>query len=356
MFLQSLVVSLLASCIYSPPVFDEAAWRNKVNEQKPEKLYSTHFEDGRYFNPWSTTMHGGFLRFLKWKFSHSAEYTEEEKTFLPDIIPNLKERIISMPSGDFIAWVGHATFIIRVEGEYFITDPIFSERALLPKRKTPPAITGKDIGEITERINVLISHNHYDHLDKESIRTLPEQSRIFVPMGLKKYVEALSGRHVEQMDWWQTFDAGKGIKIVCLPAQHWSRRIGQKVNTTLWSSFMIITPTTKIYYAADSGYFIGYREIGKRFPGIDYVLMPTTAYQPRWFMHYAHMDIDEAISAFGDLKAKYFIPTQWGTFHLGDEPPGYPILELKRQIRDKSLDPTSFIIMDIGEIVPISKR
>jgi len=91
-------------------------------------------------------------------------------------------------------------------------------------------------------------------------------------------------------------------------------------NTTLWASFLIITPSVKVYFAGDSGYFIGYREIGRRYPGIDYVLMPTTAYRPRWFMHYAHMNIDEAIDAFADLKAYRFIPTQWGTFHLGDEP------------------------------------
>ena len=112
----------------------------------------------------------------------------------------------------------------------------------------------------------------------------------------------------------------------------------------------------KIFFAGDSGYFIGYREIGRRYPGIDYVLMPTTAYRPRWFMHYAHMDIDEAIDAFDDLQARYFIPTQWGAFHLGDEPPSYPALELKRKIAERKRDPSRFIIMDIGQIVPVTGK
>jgi L-ascorbate metabolism protein UlaG (beta-lactamase superfamily) len=105
-----------------------------------------------------------------------------------------------------------------------------------------------------------------------------------------------------------------------------------------------------IYFGGDSGYFIGYREIGRRFPNIGYALLPTTAYHPRWFMHYAHMNIPEALAAFRDLGARYFIPTQWGTFHLGDEPPGYAALDLKNTIQKRNLDSSRFIIMDIGQI------
>lgn len=353
---QVVVAFSLISCVFSPPSFDEAAWRREVEGQKPEKLRDPHFADGKYFAPWSDTKHGGFMRLLKWKLSRKQDYTDEEKTFLPEVIRGLTERIKSMSSEDFIAWIGHSTFLMRIDGEYFLTDPIFSDRALLPGRKTPPAITGNELGEITSKINVLVSHNHYDHLDAESLRSLPGQARIFVPMGLKGYVEGLERKHVEEMDWWQTFDLGRGMKVVCLPAQHWSRRIGQGVNATLWASFMIVTPKITIYYAADSGYFIGYKEIGRLFPDIDYALMPATAYQPRWFMHYAHMDIRETIDAFKELGAKYFIPTQWGTFHLGDEPPGYPVIELNKMIQEEKLDPSRFIIMNIGEIVPLVKK
>jgi len=260
------------------------------------------------------------------------------------------------PDDDFIAWIGHSTFLMRIGGEYFLTDPMFSERALLPKRKIPPGITIGELKEITSKINVLVSHNHYDHLDNESIRSLPEDARIFIPMGLKTHVEKLGKRHIDEMDWWQTVDLGRGKRVVCLPAQHWSRRIGQGVNATLWASFMVVTPKITIYYAADSGYFVGYKEIGRLYPNIDYVLMPTTAYQPRWFMHYAHMDIKETIDAFNDLGAKYYIPTQWGTFHLGDEPPGYPVIELKKIIREQNLDTSKFIIMNIGEVLPLTKK
>jgi N-acyl-phosphatidylethanolamine-hydrolysing phospholipase D len=352
----SLVLILfLSSCMHKQVPFDEAKWRKQVEGQSVEKLYAPHFKDGRYFNPWMPMEHGGFWRFVKWKFSQKAEYTKEEEEYKPKFIPGMKKRIRSMPAGDFISWIGHGTFLLRLQGEYWLTDPIFSERALLPKRVTPPAMAGKELRDLAPRVNVLISHNHYDHLDVESIRSLPEDSRIYLPLGLKNYVESFHKGPVQELDWWQEIKLGEGKKIICLPAQHWSRRIGQGHNETLWASFLLITPGVTIYYGADSGYFIGYREFGKKFPNIDYALLATTAYHPRWFMHYAHVNIPEVLDAFHDLGAHYFIPAQWGTFPLGDEPPGYPALDLRRTIRERNLDPSHFRILDIGQIEPIRK-
>lgn len=345
---------LLASCItLTPPPFDEAAWRKKVEAADPSLLYAPHFKEGRYFNPWMVQGERSVLDLVQWKLARKASYTEEEKTFLPKVIGNGAERIRAMPPGDFIMWVGHATFLLRIEGEYWLIDPMFSERALIPKRVTPPALTLEELGTITGKVNVIVSHNHHDHLDPRSIEGLPGGARIFVPMGLKGYVRGLRALPVEEMDWWQEKDLGNGVTLVCLPVQHWSRRLGQGYNESLWAAFLIKTPTVSIYYGADSGYFIGYRETGRRYPGIDYALLPTTAYHPRWFMHYAHTDIDETIDAFQDLGARFMVPTQWGTFHLGDDPPGYPILDLKRRIAARNLDPSRFLIMDLGEIRPL---
>jgi N-acyl-phosphatidylethanolamine-hydrolysing phospholipase D len=337
----------------SPVPFDEGKWREQVEGQKVEKLDATHFRDGQYFNPWMPMEHGGFWRLLKWRLASKDQYSEEAKNHRPQFIPELKKRIQAMPEGDFIAWIGHSTFLLRLKGDYWIIDPMFSERALLPKRITPPAITGEELRELAPRLNVLISHNHYDHLDAASIRSLPRDSRIYVPLGLKNYVESIHRGAVQELDWWQEIDFGGGKKLICLPAQHWSRRFGQGFNETLWASFLLITPATSVYYGADSGYFIGYKEIGRRFPHIDYALLSTTAYHPRWFMHYAHKSISEALDAFQDLGAEVFIPTQWGAFQLGDEPPGYPALDLMRTIEERKLDPSRFILLDIGEIRPI---
>ncbi len=344
---------MFLSCMHNPAAFDEVAWRQKVEGQSTEMLYAPHFEAGRHFNPWMPMEHGGLLRFLKWRLSSNTLYSEEEKNFSPRFIPDLSKRIRARPEGDFITWIGHGTFLLRIQGEYWITDPMLSERALLPKRITPPAITGDELRDLTPRLNVLISHNHYDHLDEDSIRSLPRDSRIYVPLGVRELVATFHNGPIQELDWWQEVDLGAGRKLVCLPAQHWSRRIGQGYNETLWVSYLLITPETSVYYGGDSGYFMGYGEIGRRFPQIDYALLATTAYHPRWFMHYAHMNIPEALQAFRDLGAKYFIPTQWGTFALGDEPPGLAALDLMRNIKDGSLDPSRFMLLNIGEILPL---
>jgi L-ascorbate metabolism protein UlaG (beta-lactamase superfamily) len=271
------------------------------------------------------------------------------------VVDKAKERILAMPQGDFIMWVGHATFLIRLNGEYWLVDPIFSERAVVVKRKTPPGITAEALREVAPNLRVIITHNHYDHLDASSIEDLPENAKMFVPLGLKEYVQDMNKKDVMEMDWWQEIDCGNGVRLVCLPMQHWSRRFGQGPRETLWASYMLITPKVTIYLGGDTGYFIGYKEFAKRYPKIDYALLPTTAYHPRWFMHYNHMNVDEAIEAFKDLNARYMIPQQWGTFHLGDEPPGYSILELKKKIAERRLDASRFLIMDIGEILPIGQ-
>ena len=355
-FIVVLVFLTVAGCSNPKVPFDEVQWRKDVENVSTEKLYAPHYRDGKYFNPWMPRERGGLLRFLKWRLSGRASYTPQEKAFRPGIIPGLRDRIRAMGSGDFMAWIGHGTFLMRLGGEYWLTDPIFTKRALLPKRITPPAMTAEDILEIAPRVNVVISHNHYDHLDAESISSLPETARIIVPRGLKAYVASLHRGVVTEMDWWEKIRTHGGTTLTCLPAQHWSRRIGQGVNETLWASFMIAAPGTTIYYGGDSGYFVGYREFGRLFPNIGYALISTTAYHPRWFMHYAHVNIDEALSAFRDLGARRFVPTQWGTFHLGEEPPGYPALDLEKHIRENRLDPSRFLIMDIGQVHRIAER
>jgi len=353
--LLAVFATLGSSCSLNPPPFDEAAWRAKVLSADPALLVAPHFKEDRFFNPWMPNEDKGFFTLLRWKLTASQEYSEEEKSYLPGVQADAKERILALPHGDFIMWVGHGTFLIRLNGEYWLVDPIFSERAVVVKRKTPPGITAEALREIAADLKVIITHNHYDHLDRRTILDLPQNTKMFVPLGLKDYVQGMDKKDVTEMDWWQETNVGNGITLVCLPMQHWSRRFGHSPRETLWASYLLITEKATIYLGGDTGYFIGYREIAKRYPRIDYALLPTTAYHPRWFMHYNHMNVDEALEAFRDLKARYMIPQQWGTFHLGDEPVGYSILELKKKIAERRLDASRFIIMDIGEILPIGK-
>jgi L-ascorbate metabolism protein UlaG (beta-lactamase superfamily) len=349
-----LMVAMLSSCSgLNPPPFDEAQWRREVESASTDRLYAAHLRDGRFFNPWTDVKHGGFLRLLRWRLSPRGTYTPEEEAFQPGRMPELKARIQAKPAGDFVAWIGHGSFLLGLHGEYWLLDPMLSDRALLPKRHTPPAITREELRSMPGAFHVVLSHNHYDHLDKATLEALPASSRVYVPLGLGELVGDTTGREVQEMDWWQTVEVGNGVRLVCLPAQHWSRRIGQGRNTTLWASYLLISPEHTIYFGGDSGYFMGYKEIGRRYPGIDVALLPLTAYHPRWFMHYAHMNAPEVLDAFDDLGAHTLIPTQWGAFRLGNEPVGYPILDLRRTMKERALDPSRAVIMDIGQILPL---
>jgi L-ascorbate metabolism protein UlaG (beta-lactamase superfamily) len=332
--------------------FSEIKWKQKVEKTETKNLYAPHYIDGKYFSPWMKMKDKNFLEVLGWKLFHKTSFTKEEKEFLPKVFPDTLKRI-SQTRENFILWIGHNTFLIRIDGIYWMTDPIFSKRALLPSRLTPPALTLKEFNSIVKNVNVLISHNHYDHLDHSSIKQLPQNSTLVVPKGLKAVVMAMGQKNVLEMDWWEEVKIGKDSKLICLPAQHWSMRIDQGRNESLWVSYLLITPSVTIYFGGDSGYFKGFKEIGRKYPKIDYAFMPTTAYRPRWFMHYQHMNIPEAIQGFEDLNARFFIPTQWGTFALGSEPPGFPGLDLARYIVKNQLDSSKFKIMNIGEIIPI---
>ncbi len=335
----------------STPHFSEEEWRKQVESVRVEQLYAKHEKDGIYFTPW-LDLRKGFSDLLTWRLSASRPYTELEENYLPAVIPDSAERIAASLDRDFILWIGHNSFLIKTGTEVWLLDPMFSKRALLPPRKTPPALTASEINELFARVNVIISHNHYDHLDQKSIEDLSDQFRFFVPVGLKDTLQEWKpNAKIVEMDWWQELKLTEEFELHCLPAQHWSRRAFDAENSSLWASYMIITPRTTIYFGGDSGYFIGYWEFGRKYGNIDYALIPTTAYHPRWFMHKAHMNIEEAILAFKELGARYFIPTQWGTFHLGDEPVGYPALDLQRTIESRDLDQNRFLIMDIGEII-----
>ncbi len=345
-------VLILSCCGTGERAFNEKEWRRSVEGADPASLYATHFRDGEYFNPWMPMEDRGFFSFLMMKIfgKQDRTYSKYEKEYLPPVLPGVAERIREAGDRDFIMWAGHASFLMRIAGEYWLTDPMFSEKAVIIGRKTPPGIVPEDLRRLEGRINVVISHNHYDHLDVDSIRALPALTRFYVPMGLKSIIEQHAKGPVTEMDWWEELDTG-GARVICLPAQHWSRRIFQGKNTTLWASWLLVAGGRTVYFAGDSGYFIGYREIGRKYGRIDYALLPVTAFHPRHFMHYAHMNTGEALDAFSDLGAGYFIPTQWGTFTLGEEPAGFGAIDLRRAVKDRGLDDSRFLIMDIGGIV-----
>lgn len=311
------------------PDFDEAAWRQGVTQSPPQALYAPHQRDTRFFNPWRKDDHD-FLSFLHWRLTRPdpSQLSGSPTAVMSNTGVYLKQSD-ARPS---ITWIGHASFAIQSGGQVWITDPMFSQRAVLPKRITPPGIP---LRAIPENALALISHNHYDHMDMDSIRAMPASTRWFVPLGLKSYLHKHGIENVQELDWWQSVQVGDST-LVCLPAQHWSNRIDMARNASLWASWLIINKHGKVYFGGDSGYFPGFAEIRRRFGPIDDAILPIGAYQPRWFMAYAHMDIAEALQAFKDLGARRMIPMQFGAFALGDEAPDAPLWALRQQL---SADP-----------------
>lgn len=334
----------LAGCL-PPRPFDEEAWRAKVAAQDPAALYAPHRRpDGAFFNPWQPEDRS---RWSFWRWVLSRNSLGEDAGNDPDTPVQANDGAYLRDSNapDSLTWVGHATFALQWSGQVVLTDPFFSQRAAVVKRKVPAPFGPQ---AVPEGAVVLISHNHYDHLDADSLEALlPRAGVTLCPLGLGPLLRELGAKEVRELDWWQSVEVG-GTRFTCLPAQHWTRRLGQGYNEVLWCAWLMERGGRKIFFGADSGYFVGYREIGRRYPGIDLALLPMGAYQPRWFMHYAHMNPPEVVQAFQDLGARLLIPMQWGVMPLGDEPPAWPLKDLENYLRDRPKLKTRLQALPVG--------
>lgn len=285
-------------------------------EPSPDLLYAPHGAPGRFFNPWAP-FRSRFTDLLRWKLGGKNPYDKRAPLEIP-VVANDGAYLRDRSAPDSVTWIGHSSFAVQDGGEVFLTDPHFGARALLPRRKSPPGIP---LGSVPADAFAVLSHNHYDHLDAWSVRHLPATMPWFVPLGLGGFFRD-RGRQVTELDWWQSARFGEHGRwtLTCLPAQHWSNRVTVKRNATLWCSWLLDSGTRSYYFAGDSGYFGGFAEIGRRFPGIDVAFLPIGAYEPRWFMRAQHADPEEAYRAFLDLGARTMIPMHWGCFDLTDEP------------------------------------
>jgi len=281
----------------------------------PALLFAPHGEPGRFFCPWLPFQNRP-LDLLRWKLGGKGPYDRTTPPRVP-VVAN-DGAYLGRDRGEppSVTWVGHSTFAVQDEGDVFITDPVWGERALLPRRKSPPGIP---LGAVPPAAFVVLSHNHYDHLDAWTVARLPRAMPWFVPLGLGRWLRRHDRENVVELDWWQSARHGRWT-LTCLPAQHWSNRLSEGRNASLWCSWMLDNGARKYYFAGDSGYFHGYTEIGRRFGAVDVAFLPIGAYEPRWFMRSQHMNPAEAVRAFRDLGARAMLPMHWGTFDLTDEP------------------------------------
>ena len=323
-----------------------------------EKKPFHHLPDGTFRNPEGSPERNSNF---KWSF---RIYNEEKKK-LDMTVPKdhvvEKNKVLSDLEGfkndDYIAWIGHATFLIKLGETTIITDPVFSKNAgpliFGPKRFTEPALTLK---EIPKTDLFLLTHNHYDHQDMRTIKRFPyKKSKVLLPLKLGKYFTQNGYRDVNEMDWYDEVKINEELKVTFLPAVHWSKRSLTDTNKTLWGNFLIEYKDKKILFACDTGVGNIYKELGNKFGPIDLTLINIGAYNFYPMMPYKdksayHTNPEEALSIARDLKSKKAIGMHWGTFVLSLE----PIMEPRKRFKDNAekfgFKKEDAIIFKIGEI------
>ncbi|WP_430006704.1 MBL fold metallo-hydrolase [Metabacillus idriensis] len=287
-------------------------------------------------------------------FSELRKWMKERRSKQKDLSLSIKraEKTVESElktnrSNMTITWIGHSTFLIQLNGMNILTDPVWAERMGVQKRLTEPGLQIEDLPEIDL---VLISHGHYDHLDFGSIKRLKGNPVYYVPEGLKPAFRRRGYKQVIEAKWWDSFEVNRG-KVSFVPAQHWTRRTLWDTNTSHWGGWVIgdtIAPYN-VYFAGDTGYFRGFKEIGSRYD-LDAVLMPIGAYEPEWFMKVSHINPEDAIQAYLDLNAKGpFIPMHYGAYRLADDTGPEALGRLYTEWDNLALDKEQLKVMKLGE-------
>lgn len=310
-----------------------------------------HFDGKKFYNE-ERPSHGGLVRFLRWRLSRDmgawAAWTEEEPG------PGPPKRVDG--GGLHVTFINHATVLIQMDGVNLLTDPIWSERAspfawIGPKRHRAPGLRFEDLPPIDA---ILISHNHYDHLDIPSLARLiaAHRPRILLGLGNEALLEKKKIGHATALDWWRSVDLSPSLRVTSVPAKHFSGRSFFDRDATLWCGYVIEGPSGTIYFAGDTGYGSHFKRIAERFGPIRLALLPIGAYLPRWFMSPVHISPEEAVRAHQDLGALTSVAIHFGTFALGDDGADQPIVDLRGAL-EKTKPVRPFWVPRFGEGIDI---
>ncbi|MBF0263651.1 MAG: MBL fold metallo-hydrolase [Gammaproteobacteria bacterium] len=324
------------------------------SEPKSCKNCPAHHANNGYTNPYIKPPAKNFFSFIKMKFFGDDIWIKPETEAHLVPIAKLDTKLLHQKQAKpRVTWLGHSTFLLQYNNKTLMTDPIFSDRAspfsfIGPKRYVPHAMDYSNLPAIDA---VIISHNHYDHLDIKSIQLIGNQAQYFVPLGIKQWLVeiGIDSKQIIEMDWWQKSNLSDGFKFTSTPSQHWSARSLTDRYKSLWSSWFIKMDDWTIWFAGDTGYNkIQFKEIGQRFD-IDLALIPIGAYAPRWFMRYYHVNPEEAITIHHEVGARQSIGMHWGTFPLTAEAPLEPVRNLSKAKSKYQLKENEFSTMAIGE-------
>jgi L-ascorbate metabolism protein UlaG (beta-lactamase superfamily) len=312
-------------------------------------------EEGRFLNLDPREDHG-FGDLLRWQVLDRLNGTKRvspDRAPVPTVEPD-RARLREPPppgKGARVTWLGHASFLVQLDGVSLLVDPVLGDRmgpAGVMSRNVPPALRPADLPHIDAS---LVSHDHWDHMDVPTLAAVG--APVMAGLGTDAPLAKEKLLHVP-LRWWQTVKV-RDVSITFVPAQHFSGRGLGGRDRTLWGGFVIRGPSATIYHAGDTGYFSGFREIGRRFPGIDLALVPIGAYDPRWFMKAVHVDPEEAVQAFVDLGARSLVAMHWGTFKQSDEPLDEPPVRLEAERVRRGIPADRVKVLAIGETLDVAR-
>jgi len=323
-----------------------------------EKKPYHHLLDGTFRNPEGSPERSGKVNW-NWR-TFSKEKKKLDMTVSKEHVVD-KEKVLSnlekYKNEDYIAWIGHATYLIKLGETTIITDPVFSKNAgplfFGPKRYTEPALK---LNEIPKTDLFLLTHNHYDHQDMRTIRRFPfKETKVLVPLNLSKYFTKHRFKDVNEMDWYDEIIVNDDLKVTLLPAVHWSKRSLTDTNKTLWGNFLIEYKDIKILFACDTGYGNIYKELGNKYGPMDITMINIGAYdfKPMFDKSIYHTSPEEALNVAKDLKSKKVIGMHWGTFVLSLEPIMEPPIRFKNNAEKYNFKKEDVINFKIGQITKL---
>jgi len=297
-----------------------------------------HHGNGFFKNPFNHWVKGDLRDLLKWKFfskNHFTSYYKDEPV-TPIVID---WEPVRQHNGLAVTFIKHSTLMIKDLDQYILIDPIFYKIFWFVKDYTPLAA---GIEDMPRPNHILVTHGHYDHLDKQSLARMDQNTHIITPLGYGSVFNDLKLHNRTQLDWFNSYkdsnNCDKDREITLLPCNHWTMRNPRKgPNLSLWGSYLIQTASGfTIYVSGDLAYFDFFKELGEAYD-IDLAIINLGAYEPRWFMKSSHMNPSDTVKAFKELNANHLVVVHWGSFRLGDEPVHFPPIHMKEEMKKNGL-------------------